>query len=299
MATALQITGIMDLQEQLIESSNKHKKGAGRYSIASLAVHGAIIAFVLFMSATASHKVDAEEKPINAFLASHAAPPPPPPPPPPPAASSAPRSQPHPVMKPVEIPQFRQPTEIPKELPKVEAPTSTVADVTPSQPSSEPAGEPGGVAGGVAGGVQGGVQGGVVGGEVGGQVGGVLGGEKGGVVGGTVGGTGDAKEAPEPPKIPDGPVRVGGDVKAPVVIKRVEPVYTDLARKGKVTGVVIVEAIIDKDGNVDKVKVLKGLSLGLSEAAEDAVRKWKFKPGTMNGQPVDVIFNLTVNFTLQ
>jgi len=94
-------------------------------------------------------------------------------------------------------------------------------------------------------------------------------------------------------------LRVGGDVKAPVVIHRVEPVYTDLARKGKVTGVVIVEAIIDKDGNVDKVKVLKGLSLGLTESAEDAVRKWKFKPGTMNGQPVDVIFNLTVNFTLQ
>ena len=152
--------------------------------------------------------------------------------------------------------------------------------------------------GGVVGGVQGGVQGGVVGGTVGGQLGGVLGGKEGGVVGGTVGGTGEAKEAPPEPK-PEGPLRVGGDVKAPVVIKRVEPLYPDTARKAKIAGVVIVEAIIDKDGNVDKAKVLKGLSMGLSEAAVEAVRKWKFKPGTMNGEPVDVIFDLTVNFTLQ
>jgi len=88
-------------------------------------------------------------------------------------------------------------------------------------------------------------------------------------------------------------------VKAPVVLNRVEPQYTEVARKAREAGVVIVEAIIDKDGNVDKVKVLKGLPMGLSEAAEDAVRRWKFKPGTLNGEPVDVIFNLTVNFTLQ
>jgi len=62
---------------------------------------------------------------------------------------------------------------------------------------------------------------------------------------------------------------------------------------------VIVEAIIDKNGNVDHVKVLKGLPMGLSDEAEAAVRKWKFRPGTLNGEPVDVIFNLTVNFTLQ
>ncbi|MDQ6801472.1 MAG: TonB family protein, partial [Acidobacteriota bacterium] len=199
------------------------------------------------------------------------------------------------------VPKFHQPTQIPKEVPKVEAPTTTVADVTPSKSSSEPASEPGGVPGGVAGGVQGGVQGGVVGGEVGGQVGGVLGGVQGGVVGGTVGGTGEGKDAApkEPEPKPEGPLRVGGDVKAPVALHRVEPVYTDLARKAKITGIVIVEAVIDKDGNVDRVKVLKPLSLGLTEAAEDAVKKWKFKPGTLNGEPVDVIFNLTVNFTLQ
>jgi periplasmic protein TonB len=83
------------------------------------------------------------------------------------------------------------------------------------------------------------------------------------------------------------------------VTHRVEPNYTDSARKAKTTGVVIVEAIIDKEGNVDKVHVIKGLGMGLSEAAAEAVKHWKFKPGTLNGEPVDVIFNLTVNFTLQ
>ena len=94
-------------------------------------------------------------------------------------------------------------------------------------------------------------------------------------------------------------MRVGGDVKAPTVLKRVEPKYSDLARHAKTTGIVIVEAVIDKNGNVDQVRIIKGLPLGLSEAAEEAVKAWKFKPGTLNGEPVDVIFNLTVNFTLQ
>jgi protein TonB len=141
---------------------------------------------------------------------------------------------------------------------------------------------------------------------VGGQIGGVIGGQVGGVIGGVIGGTGkdpnaDAKPAEPAPKaeVPEGPVRVGGDVKAPVVTDRVEPKYTDTARTARVQGVVIVEAVIDKTGHVDQVKVLKGLPLGLSEEAERAVREWHFKPGTMNGQPVDVIFDLTVNFRLQ
>jgi protein TonB len=82
------------------------------------------------------------------------------------------------------------------------------------------------------------------------------------------------------------------------VRNRVEPEYTDIARNARVAGVVIVEATIDKNGNVDRVRVIKGLPMGLAESAERAVRQWKFKPGTLNGQPVDVIFNLTVNFKL-
>lgn len=93
-----------------------------------------------------------------------------------------------------------------------------------------------------------------------------------------------------------GAYRVGGDVKAPILIHRVEPVYPASARHDGVSGIVILEVVIDKDGLVKDVVVLKGLPEGLSQAAIDAVRQWVFKPGTLNGQPVDVIFNLTVNF---
>ncbi|MDQ6802143.1 MAG: hypothetical protein M3041_15065, partial [Acidobacteriota bacterium] len=72
MADALQITTVMDLQSQLIESSKRGRKGKGKFSIASLAVHGVIVAGILFLSANASHKVDAETKPIRAFLTSAA-----------------------------------------------------------------------------------------------------------------------------------------------------------------------------------------------------------------------------------
>lgn len=293
----------MDLQSNLIESGklrNGKRKG-WKASIAALGVHGLVIAFVVVMSATAAHKVAAEDKPIRAFMVAHAAPPPPPPPPPPPAAaSSAPKST--PVVKPTIIPKtsFVQPKQIPKEVPKVQPVQTTAADTSASSSASDqPAGEPGGVPGGVEGGVVGGVQGGVVGGQVGGVLGGTLGGQPGGVVGGTPGGTGtDPAPAPPEPKPADGPLRVGGDVKAPVVTHRIDPIYSDMARKTRVAGVVIVEAVINKNGEVEEVKVLKGLPMGLSESAVDAVKQWKFKPGTLNGQPVDVIFNLTVNFKL-
>ncbi len=102
-----------------------------------------------------------------------------------------------------------------------------------------------------------------------------------------------------PPVEPTGPVRVGGDVAAPKKISAPQPQYTEIARKARITGVVIVEAIIDKQGNVTNVKILKGLPMGLDQAAADAIKKWKFEPATLNGKPVAVIYNLTVNFQLQ
>ena len=102
-----------------------------------------------------------------------------------------------------------------------------------------------------------------------------------------------------PPAEPQGPIRVGGDVQPPTKLVAPPPQYTEIARKARIQGVVIVEAIIDKEGNVTNVKVLKGLPMGLDTAAADAVRKWKFKPATLNGKPVAVIYNLTVNFRLQ
>lgn len=108
----------------------------------------------------------------------------------------------------------------------------------------------------------------------------------------------DIPEGP-PPSEPEGPIHVGGDVKAPAKISAPQPQYTEIARKARIQGVVIVQAIINKQGDVTDVKVLKGLPMGLDQAAVDAIRKWKFEPATLNGKPVDVYYNLTVNFTLQ
>jgi protein TonB len=104
-----------------------------------------------------------------------------------------------------------------------------------------------------------------------------------------------------PSDAPDaaGPIRVGGAVVAPVRIHDPRPLYTEVARKARIQGVVILQAVIDREGNVTEVTVLKPLPFGLSEAAVDAVRQWRFKPATLNGRPVTVYYNLTVNFSLQ
>ncbi|HSP14634.1 MAG TPA: TonB family protein [Thermoanaerobaculia bacterium] len=294
----------MDLQSNLIESKRRRETGGWQASLTSLILHGLFVGSIIFLGATASHRVDAEAKPIRAFVTQGSAPPPPPPPPPAPAASSsAPKANPRiePVQpKPVPHDAFIPPREIPQEVPKIEIPSTTGADdIKPSEdpPSSAPTqAVEGGVANGVPGGVAGGVPGGVVGGEVGGVAGGQIGGKLGGAPAGSEGDGTSGKEASV--EVPSRPLRVGGDVKAPVIVTRIEPKYTETARASRVSGVVIVEAIIDRNGHVDQVKVVKGLPMGLSEEAERAVRQWRFKPGTMNGQPLDVIFNLTVNFKL-
>jgi periplasmic protein TonB len=102
-----------------------------------------------------------------------------------------------------------------------------------------------------------------------------------------------------PPADPEGPIIVAGDVVPPNKVHAPQPVYTEMARKARITGVVIVQAIIDKDGNVTNVKVLKGLPMGLDQSAANAVKQWKFQPATLNGKPVAVYYNLTVNFQIQ
>ncbi len=92
---------------------------------------------------------------------------------------------------------------------------------------------------------------------------------------------------------------VGGDVLPPVKLYAPSPPYTEDARKGRVQGIVILEAIIDAMGQVDRVKVLKGLPFGLTESAVEAAAAWTFEPATKNGVPVPVLFNLTIRFALQ
>ena len=107
--------------------------------------------------------------------------------------------------------------------------------------------------------------------------------------------------APPPPSEPTGPIRfvVGGKITEPEKISGPVPLYPEAARRARIQGVVVLECIIGKGGDVTDVKVLRGLPLGLTESAVDAVRSWKFKPSTLNEKPVEVLYILTVRFNLQ
>jgi protein TonB len=130
--------------------------------------------------------------------------------------------------------------------------------------------------------------------SMGGAVGGVAGGIPGGALGGVVGGI---PAPPPPPPPPQAPLRVGGDIKEPKKIKHVPPVYPPIAQSAKVQGIVILEATIGRDGKVKDAKILRSQAL-LDQAALDAVRQWVFTPTLLNGQPVEVLMTVTVNFTL-
>ncbi len=91
---------------------------------------------------------------------------------------------------------------------------------------------------------------------------------------------------------------VGGDVQKPEKISSPPAPYTREAREARIQGVVIAQAVIDEEGRVTQVKILKGLPYGLSESAAETLKTWRFKPATLNGQPVAVYYNLTMNFRL-
>jgi periplasmic protein TonB len=97
----------------------------------------------------------------------------------------------------------------------------------------------------------------------------------------------------------DGIYTVGGGVRAPIPIVQPLPLYTEDARKARVEGLVLLQAVVRKDGTVDSFKVIRGLGYGLDESAINTIAtKWRFKPGTLNGQPVDVQANIEVSFRL-
>jgi TonB family protein len=96
-----------------------------------------------------------------------------------------------------------------------------------------------------------------------------------------------------------GPYVVGNGVRPPVPLVQPLPPYTDEARKARIEGIVLLQAIIRKDGTVDSFKVIRGLGYGLDESAiYTIVSKWRFKPGTLNDIPVDVQANIEVNFRM-
>ena len=187
------------------------------------------------------------------------APPPPPPPPPPPAATPEIKI----VKRTTELDngELRTPTKIPKKIQMIKE------DEPP--PSS-------GVAG-VVGGVPGGVPGGAVG----------------GVLGGIISGTPTAVPKVATPQR----IRVSQGVSQGLLIHQVKPSYPPLARQARIQGVVVLQAVIGKDGAIQGLKVVSGHPM-LAPAALEAVKQWRYKPYFLNGEPVEVDTTINVNFTL-
>jgi len=95
------------------------------------------------------------------------------------------------------------------------------------------------------------------------------------------------------------PLRLTAAITPPVALLKVQPRYTETARRANIQGVVVVEAVVDEQGRVTDARVLRGLPMGLDRAAIEAIQQWKFRPAMMQDRPVKVYFTLTATFTLQ
>jgi periplasmic protein TonB len=141
------------------------------------------------------------------------------------------------------------------------------------------------------------------GGVVGGVPGGVPGGSAGGVIGGIIGSVPTAAPPPPPPPVkvekPVTPqrIRVGGNVQQAKLIRQPKPIYPPLAKQARISGHVILNAIIGKDGTIQNLTVASGHPL-LVPAAIEAVKQWVYAPTLLNGEPVEVVTQIDVNFTL-
>jgi periplasmic protein TonB len=200
---------------------------------------------------------------LTSFLV---APPPPPPPPPPPEAA--------PVQKVVRVAprqfdagRLLAPKSIPKNIAMI-----TEDELPPPTPAT-------------------------------GVVGGISGGFGGGTIGGILGAVPVA--APPPPEIKAAPkpvvpqrIPVGGNVQQAKLINQPKPAYPPLARQARIQGTVRFTAIIGVDGKIQNLTLVSGHPL-LVPAAQAAVKQWVYQPTLLNGEPVEVVTQIDVNFTLQ
>jgi protein TonB len=92
-------------------------------------------------------------------------------------------------------------------------------------------------------------------------------------------------------------VQVSGGVTAGLLVHRVQPSYPALARQARISGEVLLQAVIGKDGTIENLRVISGHPM-LVQSAIEAVRQWRYKPYYLNNQPVEVDTQVTVNFTL-
>jgi periplasmic protein TonB len=130
-------------------------------------------------------------------------------------------------------------------------------------------------------------------GVVGGVPGGIPGGQMGGVIGGIISSTPVAVPKVATPQR----VRVSAGVTSGLLIRKVNPTYPPLARQARISGTVVLRAMISKEGSIENLSLVSGHPM-LAPAAIDAVKQWKYKPYLLNGEPVEVDTEVQVNFTL-
>jgi TonB family protein len=109
--------------------------------------------------------------------------------------------------------------------------------------------------------------------------------------------TGAVRALPEPVRAPVR-VRVGGDVREPVKVRDVAPVYPPLALAARVQGPVVLQCVITTEGTVSEIAIVSGHVL-LNDAAVAAVSRWRYRPTLLDGEPVGVILMVTVTFSLR
>ena len=250
--------------DALLELPTAHQRRRNPLDWAvSLIVHVTLIAALLAVPLYFNETLDLKAFSLTMLVAV-----PPPPPPPPPAATA--RQIVRPKMADLVSHGLMTPTFIPRQIAMIKE------DVPPPSPDE-------GVMGGVPGGVPGGIPGGVIG----------------GVLGGVLGSVGSGMTGPPPPKAAVKKiVRVGGNVKPPRLISSPAPEYPQLAKAAKISGTVIIDAVIDEKGNVVEAHVISGPGL-LIPAALKAITSWKYEPTYLDGEPIEVRMHVDVNFLLQ
>ncbi len=95
-----------------------------------------------------------------------------------------------------------------------------------------------------------------------------------------------------------GPLRVSEGVAQGFLVQEVKPAYPPLARQARIQGSVMLQAIIGKDGRIENLRVITGHPM-LAPAAIEAVKQWRYRPYTLNREPVEVETEITVNFVLE
>lgn len=202
-----------------------------------------------------------EGLPSQQLLTLLVAPPPPPPPPAPPAVAQVTKIAQTDVL---DKGQLRTPTRIPKKVEMIreeEAPPPAMAV-----------------------GVVGGIPGGIPGGQVGGVIGSII--------------SSSSKTSVVIPRIePVKRIRISQGVTQGMAISKIEPAYPKIALLARVTGVVLVKAIISREGTITELHVISGHPL-LVPAAIEAVKQWRYRPYLLNGEPVEVETNITVTFQI-